>query len=84
MKALVMLVPTDLGKTEELIKKVLSEYTENPIPTFLNELKKEFTFIEDVVKSKIILFPSYVSKLEFLKGDNEASSLILDDNPNNL
>ena len=82
MKALVMLVPTDLGKTEELIKKVLSEYTENPIPTFLNELKKEFTFIEDVVKSKIILFPSYVSKLEFLKGDNEASSLILDDNPN--
>lgn len=82
MKALVMLVPTDLGKSQELIKKVLAEYKENPIPTFLNELKKEFSFIEDVVKSKIILFPSYVSKLEFLKGDNEASSLILDDNPN--
>lgn len=82
MKALVILVPTDLGKSQELIKKVLAEYKENPIPTFLNELKKEFSFIEDVVKSKIILFPSYVSKLEFLKGDNEASSLILDDNPN--
>ena len=40
MKALVMLVPTDLGKTEELIKKVLSEYTENQNTNFLNELKK--------------------------------------------
>ena len=43
----------------------------------VKKLKVEAGFIEDVMDSKILILPSYVDNVEFLKGSDEASSLIL-------
>ena len=65
MKALIILSP--ISKREVILKKVdkyVENFNENPV----NECKKKYNEISSTV-SEIVLLPTYVDTVEFVKGD---------------
>ena len=90
IKAFVLLLPVeqseiilkneqykDLKQYKDLLKTIFDVKKVKTVEEMVKKLKVEAGFIEDVMDSKILILPSYVDNVEFLKGSDEASSLIL-------
>ncbi|WP_146995879.1 hypothetical protein [Leptotrichia trevisanii] len=90
IKAFVLLLPVEqseiilkneeyksLKRYKELLKLIFDKKRVKTVEEMVKKLKVEAGFIEDVMDSKILILPSYVDNVEFLKGSDEASSLIL-------
>ena len=71
MKALIILSP--ISKREVILKKVdkyVENFNENPV----NECKKKYNEISSTV-SEIVLLPTYVDTVEFVKDELDMSPL---------
>ena len=82
MKALVFFSPVSDRMNSKKFMEALEKFKDDPFGETMKQLKKELKSNQRVARSKILLLPVYITKIEFLKGSSEITSIMLKDKEN--